>query len=255
MSLERKLGLGLSSLFLAGLLSCGAEGSSANGCKNDNDCKGDRYCDESINQCVSNGTLPQNSADTAQQNPADIVQPIKLKTILDEEFDSSLGDKWISAGCPSNCPLAVEGEDYTINNGRLKNDSWIAYDLNHSLGEGKIVLEYKVRTGNADYIIHGLRGYSGSTRLMCYGGEDDGMVFGCGVSQGSGDNPDYSKDVDFALNPNEWHTLKVEADTSQAVFTADGQSQSLSTKELDSSAKLQVWLMEGEYDYLKIETE
>lgn len=246
MSLEGKLSFGLSSLFLAGLFSCGAEGSSADGCKNDNDCKGDRYCDENTGQCVSEGN---------RQNPIDTTQPSQLKIILDEEFNSPLGEKWISAGCPSNCPPAVEGEDYTIDSGTLKNDSWIAYDLNHSLGEGKIVLEYKVRTGNADYIIHGLRGYSGSTQLMCYEGEDDGMVFGCGVSQGSGDNSDYSKDVNFALNPNEWHTLKVEADTSQAVFTADGQSQSVSTKELDSSAKLQVWLMEGEYDYLKAWTE
>ena len=41
MPLERKLSvLGIS---LAALLSCGAEGSSAKGCRDDNDCKGDRH--------------------------------------------------------------------------------------------------------------------------------------------------------------------------------------------------------------------
>ncbi len=240
MPLERKLSLGLSGLFLAGALSCGAEGASAKGCKNDNDCKGDRYCDESTNQCVSEGTV--------EPNPLDVIQSPQLKTILDEDFNGSgLKYSWQAGSCETGCPSPVRGEDYSLNNGVLVLTGGFFRSVdNVKLGDGKIVLEYSVKSSPGDYIIHGLRNYAGNTRLMCYGGDDDGAVFGCGVSEGGGDNHSYSKDKNFSLDPYQWHTIKVEADASQATFTVDNsQTATFSTQELNPSSKLEVWLYGG----------
>ncbi len=255
MSLERKLGLnlsqglGLSNLFLAGLLSCGAEGTSAKGCKNDNDCKGDRYCDESTSQCVSEEAPKPSETDT--------IQPAQLKTILDEEFDGSSLDtaQWKNYCFTwENCAEVSNGDDYSLAGGVLKvNYGGIVFATSFKLGDGKAVVEYKRRNEDFDYAIHGIRDIAGETRLLFWNGLDDdsGFTAGAGVSQGR-NGYDVDKELSIDENPHTWHVFKIEADASQAIFTADSDSAAFSTKELDGQNELYVWLGGGEYDYLKV---
>ena len=252
MSLERKLGvLGIS---LAALLSCGAEGSSAKGCKDDNDCKGDRYCDESTGQCVSEEAPAPSETDTTQ--------PAQLKTILDEEFDGSSLDiaewkkycfTWQDAGCTE----VAAGDDYFIDKGILKvNYGGMVFATPFKLGDGKLRVEYKRRNEDFDYAIHGIRDIAGETMLLFWNGLDDdsGFTAGAGVSQGRNEY-DMDKELYIDENPHTWHVFKIEADASQAVFTADSDSAAFSTKELDEQNELYVWLDGGEYDYVKVWTE
>ncbi len=243
--MERKLGvLGAS---LAALLACGAEGTSANGCKDDNDCKGDRYCDESTKQCVSEGSQPNPSADASSSTG--------LKTILEENFDGSSLDtsQWKNYCFKGGCAELAGGEDYSLNNGILKvNYGGIVFAAPFKLGEGKIAVEYKRRNEDFYYAIHGIRDLAGKTRLLFWNGFDDdsGFTAGAGVSQGRNEY-DVDKELYIDEDPHVWHTFRIEADTSKAVFTADEETAEFSAKELDSQAELYLWLDGGEYEYVK----
>lgn len=246
--MERKLGLGLSGLFLAGLLSCGAEGSLTEGCKNDNDCKGDRYCDENTNQCVSEGNQPNPLTDASSSTG--------LKTILEENFDGSPLDasQWKNYCFKGGCEELAEGDDYSLNNGILKvNYGGIIFAAPFKLDEGKITVEYKRRNEDFDYAIHGIRDLAGKTRLLFWNGYDDdsGFTAGAGVSQGRNE---YEVDKELYINedPHAWHTFRIETDADKAVFTADGETAEFSAKELDSQAELYIWLDGGEYEYMKV---
>src|SRR3989344_6595748 len=175
MPLERKLSvLGIS---LAALLSCGAEGSSAKGCKDDNDCKGDRYCDESISQCVDS-ELRQND---------------QSKMVLNEEFDSSsLNYKWSNANCSrTECPVwnnnckgscpAEKGTGYVVENGVLKVKGALAYGEALALEQG-IRLEYKMRDSSPEGISPAANGLRMGEPIFigCY--TDSPSVIGCGIT-------------------------------------------------------------------------
>lgn len=252
MSLERKLGLSLSGLgslisgaLLFGAINCGAEGSSAKGCKNDNDCKGDRYCDESTNQCISEGSQPSPSTDASSSTG--------LKTILEEDFDGSSLDtsQWKNYCFKWGCAELAAGEDYSLNNGILKvNYGGIVFAAPFKLGGGKIAVEYKRRNEDFDYAIHGIRDIAGETRLLFWNGFDDGFTAGAGVSQGR-DGYDVDKELYIDEDPHVWHTFRIEADTKTAMFTADEETAEFSAKELDSQNELYLWLDGGEYEYVK----
>ncbi len=248
MSLERKLGFGVSSLFLAGLFSCGGEGNSMKGCNNDNDCKGDRYCDEQTHQCVSKGA----------KVPADAPSSPQLHPILDEKFNGSSLDtaKW-KRYCftweGENCAELKAVEDYSLEGGILKvNFGGIVFTTPLKLEEGELTVEYKRRNEDFDYAIHGIRGLAGQTSLLFWNGWDDdsGFTAGAGVSQGRGYDMDQELYIDE--NPHTWHVFKITADANHAVFTADGEKAEFSTQELDSQNALYLWLDGGEYDYVNV---
>ena len=258
MPLERKLSvLGIS---LAALLSFGTEGSSAKGCKNDNDCKGDRYCDENTGQCVSEETPKPSETDT--------VQPAQLKTILDEEFDgSSLNYKWSNANCSrTECPVwnnnckgscpAEKGTGYVVENGVLKVKGALAYGEALALEQG-IRLEYKMRDSNSEGISNAANGLKMGEPIFigCY--TNSSSFIGCGITGNGVLNADNSKK--FPSDPSQWHVIGIEADTKQVKFTVDDQSQTSSVDSssigLSSSSELNLFLGEGgEYDYIKIQT-
>ncbi len=242
MSLERKFGiLGIS---LAALLSCGVEGSSAKGCKDDNDCKGDRYCDEETGQCTDNEQREEG-------------QPI-----LNEEFNSQTLDyHWGTAGCSqAECPdwnnnckggcPAIEGEHYTIEKGILTvlKDSDITYGAAIIPAEG-MNLEYKVRDSKAAGAFAGL--VLGQQHFIgCYA--DTSNSVGCDTTK---DSKIDAEGKNFPALPTEWNIIKIEADAKQVKFIVNDLSpisEDISSIEGFSSSEWHLYLGEGEYDYIKV---